>query len=78
MFNDRQTNVHDDKRSGWPSVVTDELKRRIAKKIQEDRRFTIDGLHAFFPDISRTVCNEIVTDELGYKKIVLCEFLDCC
>lgn len=69
MFNDGRTNVHDEERSGRPSVVTDELKGRIERKIQEDRRFTIDGLHEFFPEISRTVLYEIVSGELGYKKI---------
>lgn len=69
MFNGGRTNVHDEERSGRPSVVTDELKRRIEEKIQEDRRFTIDGLSLFFPEISRTVLYTIVSEDLAYKKV---------
>lgn len=39
MFNDERTNIHDEERSGKPSVVTVELKSRTEKKIN-----TIDVL----------------------------------
>jgi transposase len=43
-------NVHDDKRSGRPSVVTPELVQQIEVQIRENRRFTITDLAAFLPE----------------------------
>lgn len=61
--------VHDDDRSGRPSLVTDELKAKVEDKIQENRRFTLSTLHESFPQISRSLLHEIVTEHLGYKKM---------
>lgn len=41
MFNQGRTSVHDEERSGRPSVVTDELKASVNEKVQENQRFTI-------------------------------------
>jgi hypothetical protein len=46
-------NVHDDPRSGLPSVVNDDLVRAVEKNIQENRRFTISSLSLHFPQIPR-------------------------
>lgn len=46
MFNSGQIDVHHDESAGVPSVLTDEKQT-----IQEDRHFTIDGLHSFFSGI---------------------------
>jgi hypothetical protein len=35
MFKDGQTNVHDEERSGWPSVVGDDLVESVGQKICE-------------------------------------------
>lgn len=69
MFKQGRTNVHDEDRSGRPSLVTDELKQKVDEKILENRRFTLTTLHDFFPQISRSLLHEIVTDHLGYKKM---------
>jgi hypothetical protein len=68
MFKDGRTNVHDEERSGRPSVVSDDLVQSVDQKICERRRFTISGLSREFPHISRSVPCEIVTDRLGYHK----------
>ncbi|GBM20967.1 hypothetical protein AVEN_253751-1 [Araneus ventricosus] len=41
QFNDGRTNVHDEARSGRPSVVNDGLVAKVNEKIRENRRFTI-------------------------------------
>lgn len=67
-FKNGRKNVHDEERSGRPSVVSDELVEKINAKIRDNRRFTISELSSEFPQISRTVLYEVVTDRLGYRK----------
>ncbi|GBL95563.1 hypothetical protein AVEN_54159-1 [Araneus ventricosus] len=69
QFNDGRTNVHDEARSGRPSVVNDGLVANVNEKISENRRFTIRMLFDEFPQISKTVLHEIVTNRLNYRKL---------
>jgi len=46
LFNEGRENVHEDPRSGRPSVVKEELVRAVEEKIRENRRFTITSLSA--------------------------------
>ncbi|GBM59277.1 hypothetical protein AVEN_66218-1 [Araneus ventricosus] len=68
QFNHGRTNVHDEARSGRPSVVNDGLVAKVNEKIRENRRFTIRMLFDEFPQISNTVLHEIVTNRLNYLK----------
>jgi hypothetical protein len=68
MFKDGRTNVHDEERSGRPSVVSDDLVQGVDQKISERRRFTVSEHSCKFPHISRTVLYEIITDRVGYHK----------
>ncbi|GBM22061.1 hypothetical protein AVEN_137371-1 [Araneus ventricosus] len=68
QFNDGRTNVHDEARSGRPSVVNDGLVAKVNEKIRENRRLTIRMLFDVFPQISKTVLDEIVTNRLNYRK----------
>jgi hypothetical protein len=61
MFKDGRTYVYDEERSGWPSVMSDDLVQDIDQKVCERRRFTIAELSCEFPQISRTVLYEITT-----------------
>jgi len=54
MFNEGRENVHDDARSGRPSLVND-LVYKINERVCDDRRFTISDLSLHFPQISRTL-----------------------
>jgi hypothetical protein len=63
-FNEGAENVHDDPWSGQPPVVNEDLVRAVEKKIQENRRFTISSLCLHFPQISRSLLHEIVSDKL--------------
>jgi len=54
MFNEGRENVHDEARSGRPSLVNDDLVRNVNERTRDDRRFTISDLPLHFPQISRT------------------------
>jgi hypothetical protein len=58
--------MHDDPRSSQPFLVNEDLVRAVEEKIQENRRFTI-SLH--FPQISRSLLHEIVSDKLCFRKL---------
>ncbi|GBN85567.1 hypothetical protein AVEN_80114-1 [Araneus ventricosus] len=68
QFDDERTNVHDEARSGRPSVVNDGLVAKVNEKIRENRWFTIRMLCDEFPQISKTVLHENVTNRLNYRK----------
>ncbi|GBM73899.1 hypothetical protein AVEN_217240-1 [Araneus ventricosus] len=69
QFNDGRTIVHDEARSGRPFVVNDGLVAKVNEKIRENRQFTIRMLYVEFPQISKTVLHEIVTNRLNYRKL---------
>jgi len=56
LIGEGRTNVHDEERSGRPSVINDDLVEKINKKVRENRKFTITQLSECFPQISRTYC----------------------
>ena len=68
MFNERGENVHDEARSGRPSLVNDDLVRKFNERVCDDRRFTISDLSLHFPQISRTLLYDIVSSHLGYRQ----------
>ncbi|GBN04491.1 hypothetical protein AVEN_112942-1 [Araneus ventricosus] len=61
--------VHDDSRSGRPSVITDDMVASVEAKILENRRFTISTLSDDFPEVSRSVLYKIVSEKLNFKKL---------
>ena len=63
MFNEGQENVHDEVRSGSPSLVNDGLLRKVNERVRDDRRFTIYDLSLHFPQISRTLLYDIVSSD---------------
>ncbi|XP_023310469.1 histone-lysine N-methyltransferase SETMAR-like [Anoplophora glabripennis] len=69
QFNEGRSEVHDEERSGRPSLVTEELVHAIDDKIRENRRFTISALAMEFPQISRSLIHEIVTEKLKFRKL---------
>jgi hypothetical protein len=68
-FNEGRENVHDDRRSDRPSVVTEDLVRSVEAKIQENRRFTISSLSLPFPQISRSLLHEMLSDKFRFREI---------
>jgi len=61
MFNEGRQNVHDEARSGRPSLVSDDLVRKVNERVRDDRRFTISDLSLYFPHISRTLLYETIS-----------------
>ncbi|GBN77763.1 hypothetical protein AVEN_200635-1 [Araneus ventricosus] len=68
FFKDRRTNIHDESRSGRPSVVSADLMKEIDEKFRLLRNFTITQLSEHLPNISRTILYETATGKLGYRK----------
>jgi hypothetical protein len=60
--------VHDDPRSGRPSVINEDLVRAVEEKIQENRRFSISPLSLHFPQILLSLLHEIVSDKFRFWK----------
>jgi len=61
MFNEGRENVHEEARSGRPSLVNGDLVRKVNERVRDDRRFTISDLSLHFPHISRTLLYDIVS-----------------
>jgi len=53
------------RRCGRPSLVNDDLVRKVNERVRDDRRFTISDLSLHFPQISRTPFYDIVSSHLG-------------
>jgi len=68
MFNEGRETVHNEARSGRPSLVNDDLVRKANERVRDDRRFTISDLSLHFPQISRTLLYDIVSSHLGYRR----------
>jgi len=66
MFNEGRENVQDEARSGRPSLVNDDLVRKVNERVRGDRPFTISDLSLHFPQISRTLLYDIVSS--GYYR----------
>ncbi|KAG5325007.1 SETMR methyltransferase, partial [Pseudoatta argentina] len=64
-FKNGRTSVHDDQRSGRPLILTN----KIENALRDDRRLPVDELSAMFPQISRSLLHETITETLGYRKL---------
>ena len=47
--------MHDEARSGRPSLVNDDLLRKVNERVRDDRRFTTSDMSLHFPQISMTL-----------------------
>ncbi|KAG5318767.1 SETMR methyltransferase, partial [Pseudoatta argentina] len=68
-FKNGRTSVHDDQRSGRPSILTDDIVEKIENALRDDRRLTMDELSAMFPQISRSLLHEETIREVGPKQL---------
>ena len=75
MFRNGRTDVHDAERSERTSVITDALKQKVKRPIQENRHFTTSEVYEQCPEVSRTVVYEIVTENLQNPKFVYVGYL---
>jgi len=67
-FSEGRTDVHDEQRSGRPSLISDDLLQEI-EEVRANRRVTIRELHHIIPKASNTTIHEAVTEKLGYRKL---------
>jgi len=61
MFNEGRGNVHGEARSGRPSLVNEDMARKVNERVRDGRRFTISDLSLHFPHISRTPLYDTVS-----------------
>ena len=59
--------MHNETRSGRPSLVSDDLVHNVNKRVCDDRHFTVSDLSLHFPQISRTLLYDIVSSHLGHR-----------
>ncbi|KAJ4443928.1 hypothetical protein ANN_05717 [Periplaneta americana] len=69
QFSEGRQSVHDEERSGRPSLINDDRVELVRQCIMENRRFTITELSSHFPQTSRSLLHEIVTKHLLFKKV---------
>ena len=67
-FSER-TDVQDKKRSGRPSLTSDDLLQKTEGELRAHRRMTMTELHHIIPEMSKTTIHEAVTEKLGYRKL---------
>ena len=60
--------MHNEVRSGHPSLVNDDKLHMVNERVRDDRRFTISDLSLHFPQISRTLLHDIVSSHLGHRR----------
>jgi hypothetical protein len=61
-FSERRTGVHEEKRSGRPSLISDKLFQEIEGEIRANRPGTIRELHHVIPEVSVTTIHKAVTE----------------
>ena len=66
MFSEGRENMHDEARSGRPSLVNADLAHKVNERVRDDRLFTISYLSLHFPLVSRTVLSDTVSSHLDY------------
>ncbi|KAL4143904.1 hypothetical protein QTP88_006158 [Uroleucon formosanum] len=62
-------NVHDDLRSERPSILSDDIVKRVENAVCDDRRLTLDELSAMIPQQSKSLLHETITKSLGFHKL---------
>jgi len=68
-FSEGRTDVHDEQRSGRPSLISDDLLQEIEGEICANLRLTIKEWHHIIPEVSKTTIHKAVADKLGYRKL---------
>jgi hypothetical protein len=68
-FSEGRTDVHDERRSGRPSLISDDLLQKAEGEIRTNQRRVIRDLHHIIPEVSKTTIHEAVTEKLRYRKL---------
>ena len=70
MFTNGQTDVHDAEKSGRPSVITDALKEKVNRIIQENRHFTISEVYKNVRKCLMHLCTKLSPNICNTAKFV--------
>jgi hypothetical protein len=68
-FSEGRSDVHDEQRSGRPSLISDDFLQKIEGEICANWCGTIRELHHIIPEVSKSTIHEAVTEKLGYRKL---------
>jgi histone-lysine N-methyltransferase SETMAR len=68
-FNAGRTDVHDEQRTGRPSLMNADLVQRVEENFRVDRCVMINELHEMIPEVSKLLVHEIVKEKLDYCKL---------
>ena len=68
-FCEGRTDVHDEQRSGRPSLISDDLLLETEGQIRANRSVTVRELHHIIPEVSKTTIHEAVTEKLLHRKL---------
>jgi hypothetical protein len=68
-FCEQWTDVHDEQRSGGPSLISENLLQRTEGEIHANQCGMIRKLHHITPEVSKSTIHEAVTEKLGYRKL---------
>jgi transposase len=60
-FSEGRTDVHDEQRSGRPSLISDDILQKTEGEIHSDQREMIRELHHIIPKVSKPTIHEAVT-----------------
>jgi hypothetical protein len=71
-FFEGRTDVHDEQRSSRPSLISDNLFRKIEGEISAKQCRMIRELHHIIHEVSKTTIHEAVSEKLGYRKLCAC------
>ena len=66
-FSEGRTDVHDERRSVRPALISYSLLQETEGEIRANRRVTIRELHHIVPEVSKTTIHEAVTENVGYR-----------
>ena len=67
-FTAGRTEIHDEERSGRPSI-SDETVAKMGQIVRQDRRITLDDLCILVPEVSRSTIGRTLTEKLEYQKV---------
>ena len=67
-FTAGRTEIHDEERSGRPSI-SDETVAKVEQIMRQDRRITLDDLCILVPEVSRSTIGRTLTEKLEYWKV---------
>jgi transposase len=68
-FNAGRIDVHDEQRTGRPSLINNDLVQTVEENIRADRHVMINELHEMIPEVSKWLVHEIVKEKLDYRKL---------